>query len=55
VIAGDDEIVPRIRAEVLAQAFPAGRVRTVVVPGATHNTLDLFPEYLGSVRAFLAE
>jgi hypothetical protein len=55
VIAGDDEIIPRVRAEALAEAFPADGVRTVVVRGAMHNTLDLFPEYLGSVRAFLAE
>jgi hypothetical protein len=55
VIAANDEIIPRRRSGALAEAFPAGRVRTVVVPGAMHNTLDLSPMYLGSVRAFLAE
>lgn len=55
VIAGNDEIIPRARSDALVASFPAGQVRTVVVRGATHNTLDLFPEYLQSVRDFLAE
>lgn len=55
VIAGNDEIVPRARSEALAKAFPPGAVRTVVVAGTMHNTLDLSPEYLGSVNAFLGD
>jgi len=46
VAAGEDEIIPRARSEALA-------VQAVAVPGVGHNTLDLSPEYLGSVRAFL--
>lgn len=55
VIAGDDEIVPRARAVALASAFRPGQVQVVVVPGVGHNTLDLSPQYLGSVRSFLAD
>jgi hypothetical protein len=54
VIAGEDEIVPRVRSEALATAFRAGQARTVVVPELGHNTLDLSPQYLGSVSTFLA-
>ena len=54
VIAGEDEIVPRVRSEALARAFPGSQVRVEVVPGVGHNTLDLSPAYLGAVRAFLA-
>lgn len=55
VIAGEDEIIPERRSRALAGAFGAGRARIVVVPGVGHNTLDLSPRYLGSVRAFLAD
>lgn len=55
VIAAEDEIVPRARSDALVNAFRPGQVRVVVVPGAQHNTLDLSPKYLQSVRAFLAE
>lgn len=55
VIAAEDEIVPRARSDALVKEFRPGQVRVVVVPGATHNTLDLSPKYLKSVRAFLAE
>lgn len=55
VIAGQDEIIPRARSEALLAAFPPGTVQVKVVPGTMHNTLDLSPEYLGSVAAFLRE
>ena len=55
LVAGEDEIVPRARSEALAGAFPASRVKVEVVPGVGHNTLDLSPEYLGAVRAFLMD
>ena len=54
VIAGEDEIIPRARSEALAEAFAPGQVQVVVVPGVGHNTLDLLPQYLESVQAFLA-
>ena len=53
VIAGEDEIIPKARAEALVAAFAAGQVQAVVVPGVGHNTLDLSPAYLGSVGRFL--
>jgi dienelactone hydrolase len=55
VIAGDDEIIPRARSDALAHAFPAEQVRVTLIPGVGHNTLDLSPEYLASVSAFLME
>lgn len=55
VVAGNDEIIPRARSRALAAAFAPGQARVVVVPGTTHNTLDLSPAYLRSVRSFLDE
>ena len=55
VIAEHDEIIPRARSEALVQAFPAEQVRVALIPGAQHNSLDASPEYLASVRAFLAD
>jgi pimeloyl-ACP methyl ester carboxylesterase len=54
VIAADDEIIPRARAEALVKAFPASQVSVEVVPGVGHNTLDASPLYLPSVAAFLS-
>jgi uncharacterized protein len=53
VIAAEDEIISRPRSEALAAAFAPGQARRAVVQGATHNTLDLSPEYLAVVRDFL--
>jgi pimeloyl-ACP methyl ester carboxylesterase len=53
VIAGEDEIIPRARADALAHAFAPGQVQVVVVPGVGHNTLDLADAYLSTVGAFL--
>jgi alpha-beta hydrolase superfamily lysophospholipase len=53
VIAGEDEIIPRARSEALVTAFAPGQVRVEVIPGVGHNTLDLLPQYLESVRGFL--
>jgi pimeloyl-ACP methyl ester carboxylesterase len=55
VIAGNDEIIPDARSRALAAAFTPRRPRIVVIPGTTHNTLDLSPAYLRTVHAFLAE
>jgi hypothetical protein len=54
IIAADDEIIPRMRSDALVAAFPGDQATVRVVAGATHNTLDFSPEYLGSVRAFVA-
>ena len=54
VIAGEDEIIPRQRADSLAASFAPGQARVIVVPGVGHNTLDVSPQYLQSVAAFLS-
>lgn len=54
VVAGEDEIVPLRRPQALAAAFRPGQAQVVIVPGVGHNTLDLSPLYLESVRSFLA-
>lgn len=55
VIADEDEIIRRERSYALAAAFAPAQARVVVVPGVGHNTLDLSPEYLQMVAAFLSE
>lgn len=55
VIAAEDEIISTPRSEALAAAFAPGQARSAIVQGATHNTLDLSPEYLGVVQRFLQE
>lgn len=54
VIAGDDEIIPRARSEALVAAFPPSQVRVTVVESGTHNSIDLFPDFLRAVGNFLA-
>ncbi len=54
VIADDDEIIPRANSEALVSSFPQSQVRVVLLDGATHNSIDLFPGYLTAVRDFLA-
>ncbi len=54
VIAGEDEVIPRRRSEALAAAFPPAQVEITVLPGATHNDLDRYPQYLESLAEFLA-
>lgn len=53
VVAGQDEIIPMRRSQALAAAFRPGQARLVIAPGVGHNTLDLSPLYLESVRSFL--
>ena len=53
IVAGEDEIIPRERSEALAEAFSPGQAAVTVIPQAGHNSLDLVPEYLGTVRRFL--
>jgi len=55
VVAGEDEIVPRASSAALARAFAPGQVQVREMPGMGHNTLDLLPQYLESVQAFLME
>jgi pimeloyl-ACP methyl ester carboxylesterase len=55
VIAEEDEIIPRARSQALAAAFRPGQARTTMIRSAMHNSLDLAPEYLRTVQAFLDE
>jgi pimeloyl-ACP methyl ester carboxylesterase len=55
VIAADDEIIPARRSEALAAAFAPSQARVVRLAGATHNSLDLFPQYLESLAEFMAD
>jgi pimeloyl-ACP methyl ester carboxylesterase len=55
VIAGDDEVIPVRRSRALAAVFPAAQVTVTVVPGATHNSLDAFPQYLETLAEFLRD
>ncbi|MGH8863100.1 MAG: alpha/beta hydrolase [Burkholderiales bacterium] len=53
IIAGDDEIIPRANSQALVDAFSQSQMRVIVLDGATHNTVDLFPGYLRAVGDFL--
>lgn len=51
VVAGRDEVIPRVRTDALVARFPAAQVRVEVIPGATHNALDyeaLVADFLGA-------
>jgi pimeloyl-ACP methyl ester carboxylesterase len=53
VIAGDDEIIPRARSVALVNSFPQAQIRVTLLDGAMHNSIDLFPAYLRTIRDFL--
>src|SRR5262249_8614905 len=54
VVAERDEIVGRARTNALIAAIPHIAQRSVLVfPGATHNDIGAFPQYLPSLRQFL--
>jgi dienelactone hydrolase len=55
VIAENDEIIPRARSQALVEAFPTQQVHVSIIRGAQHNSLDASPEYLASIRAFMAD
>jgi uncharacterized protein len=54
LVAERDESVLRPRTDALIVAIPAGLAHVVVVPTATHNDIEEFPEYWPSLRAFMA-
>lgn len=54
VIATDDEVVPALRGEALAAAFPAGQAQVLRLTGARHNSVGMFPEYLRSLSRFIS-
>jgi uncharacterized protein len=51
VVAGDDEVIPRANSDALIALLPSATV--VLIPGASHNTVDLNPLYAESLRRFL--
>ena len=54
VVAERDEVVARARTSALIAAIPsAAHHRVLVLPGATHNDIGVFPEYLPSLKQFL--
>jgi hypothetical protein len=50
--AEKDEVIPAASTEALRARFPAGQVTTVMVPGASHNTIGDDPLYVRSLAAF---
>ncbi len=55
LVAADDEIIPRRRSQAILDAFAPGQARVVAIAGATHNSLDAFPQYLESLSEFLGD
>lgn len=55
VIAENDEIIRRARSQALVEAFPTQQVHVSIIRGVQHNSLDASPEYLASIRAFMAD
>lgn len=53
IIAESDEVIPRARSAALVAAFRPGQAQVSVISGAMHNTLDLSPDFLRSVVAFV--
>ncbi|MGQ0384882.1 MAG: alpha/beta hydrolase [Gammaproteobacteria bacterium] len=53
VVAEDDEVIPTRRSRALLEAFPPSQTTLVVVAGATHNSLDAFPQFLESLAEFV--
>ena len=54
VIATDDEVVPALRGEALAAAFPPGQAQVIRLTGARHNSVAMFPEYLRTLSLFIS-
>lgn len=50
--AEHDEVIPADSTEALRARFPAGQVRSVVVPGASHNTIIDDPVYVRALAEF---
>lgn len=53
IIAEDDEVVPYQRSIGLVSAFDAGQIETIIVRGASHNSIGVTPEYLRALYDFL--
>ncbi len=54
ILHGDaDRVIPLVDGRRLAEAFPAGTVRMIVLPGGQHADLPDFPAYREAVAWFL--
>lgn len=53
LVAERDEVVWRARSEALIAAIPPPLRHTLIVPGASHNDISLFPVYSQSLREFI--
>ena len=53
VVAERDEVVFRARSDALIAAIAPSLRHTLLVPGATHNDVSLYPDYLPSLGEFL--
>jgi fermentation-respiration switch protein FrsA (DUF1100 family) len=54
VVAEDDEVISRRRSDALIAATPPAIRHTVLIPGASHNDIGLFPAYLRALKEFLS-
>jgi pimeloyl-ACP methyl ester carboxylesterase len=55
IIAASDEIIPPRRSQAMFDAFASEQAQLVTIAGATHNSLDAFPQYLASLSGFLVD
>ena len=53
VVAEHDEVVYRARSDALLAAIAPPLRHTIIVAGATHNDVSLYPQYLQSLSEFL--
>jgi pimeloyl-ACP methyl ester carboxylesterase len=54
LVAERDEVIYRARSDALSAAIPAPIRHTILLKGASHNDLSLFPAYLQNLREFAA-
>jgi fermentation-respiration switch protein FrsA (DUF1100 family) len=54
IVAEHDTVVSRARSDALIAAVPSSNRRTLLIAGATHNDIDVFPAYLQTLKEFLA-
>lgn len=50
VLAERDEVIPAARSDALFPHFASGVARTIVIPGAGHNTISEHPDYLRALQ-----
>jgi uncharacterized protein len=52
-IAENDRVIPRARSERLKAQFTEQLIDSVLVSGADHNDISLYPEYIAGVKRAL--